>query len=175
MDYKKGIAVLIANKSKRDVILGIGLEEYPILSELNNIHLSQINKVIDIRENIESGSFMYGYDELQTQRVVFELYQSHSLVNDFIFDKVHQIDTKIIFDFLIERKKFLSSVNDKEIIDLILIFFSLIKQNNEKYRTNIENFYSILLGNIRITMILEPNDTNITNNEFISSLKIINN
>jgi hypothetical protein len=170
MVYSKNIHLSKESNNTIRVDLGISCEEYPILNHLN--YASNKNIALELKKTILDGDLIDGYDGLQTQQYIFDLYKDSTIVEDFIFDNKVEIPTILIFDFLEEYKNYINESTKNIVInDIIEAFLSI--QNQPTMFMIRNSLYKIKNSkDIYISFALAYDDLKIDVKEFVNKLHL---
>jgi hypothetical protein len=142
---------------------------------LNDFSLNSINKIIiDLNNVINSpnGALLWGHEQMSID--------SNPLLSK-CFDETRNkslpdVPTQNLLNLMIQIKKFKTQYhqNSENLKNIIKQAFSSIKSNPNNYKKypNSDIRFAITIDNIYLTLVLEPNDLNLTDDDFLSQLDI---
>jgi hypothetical protein len=173
MSFIKIINVYTNNNLNRRVDIIIGTPNLENCGHLSDFSLDSIEEIIEELTKVINGTlenFYWGQEQ-----IMIESYQNSSMCyNEMEQKSLPNVSTIDLLNLMNQIKTFKEQyenpINLKSIVGQA---FNTIKgnpNNYKKYNNSIYHF-TILLEDISITLVLEPNDFNLSNIEYINQLQ----
>ncbi|SHF45485.1 hypothetical protein SAMN05443633_104280 [Chryseobacterium arachidis] len=155
----------------RWVMVGVGTPEMEQASDLSDMGLSEITNTLAELNAVIEGQLDY----LDWGTDLFYVSSEATVSNYGRYDKAErpQVPTIGLRNFLIELKKFKEQCLTKDYYKVIIgQAFTAIKANPLQYKrwTTSDLYYLITLNNITITLVLEPDDFDLSVGQYITQL-----
>ncbi|MBW1654581.1 hypothetical protein [Flavobacterium quisquiliarum] len=158
--------------TQRYVMIGVGSSDLEQASSLSEMSINEITKTLAELNAVISGDLEY----LDWGTDLFHVFSEVAVSRYGDFDKVerYEVSTIGLRDFLIELKKFkeqcLAGDDYKAIIGEA---FATIKVNPSKYKRwpTSDTHFLITLNNIIFSLVLESNDFNLTQTQYVAQLE----
>lgn len=168
MAYSKGIAV----QYRRDVNIGVVDDEIPNSSYLSDFNLSSVNKIVSqLKELVKSdgGGFIWGQDCIMIDSTPEISYCE----NDLDKKNLPDIPTISLLNLMIEIQKLKTEYqNPDKLKKIIKEAFAIVKLYPDNYRRwkESDTCFAVSIDNIYITLVLLPEDFNLTIEEYVNQL-----
>jgi hypothetical protein len=165
--------ILVTNNSiNRAVMIGVSTSDLDQASALSDMSLSHITETLGELNTVIAGQLDY----LDWGTELFYVSSNATISRYGDFDKVerYEVPTSGLRDFLIELKKFKEQCRAGDYYETIIgQAFTAINANPLQYKRwpTSDIYYLITLNNITVTLVLEPNDFNLTESQYVAQLK----
>jgi len=156
----------------RAVMIGVSTSDLNQASALSDMNLSHITETLGELNAVIAGQLDY----LNWGTDLFYVSSDTTISRYGDFDKVerYEVSTLGLRDFLIELKNFKEQCYAGDYYKTIIgQAFTAIKANPLQYKRwpTSDIYYLITLNNITFTLVLEPNDFNLTESQYVAQLK----
>ncbi|WP_294315862.1 hypothetical protein [uncultured Chryseobacterium sp.] len=161
-----------AYRTNRDVTAGVSASEMVQASDLSDMSLSEITERLTELNSVIGGQLDY----LNWGTDLFDVSSEATVSKYGRYDKADrtQVSTIGLRNFLIELKNFKEQCLTGDYYKIIIgQAFTAIKANPSQYKrwATSDLYYLITLNNITITLVLEPNDFNLSVGQYVAQLK----
>lgn len=160
-----------AHIKNRWVTVGVGTPEMEQASDLSDMGLSEITNTLTELNAVIAGQLDY----LDWGTDLFYVCSEANISNYGRYDKTErpQVPTIGLRNFLIELKKFKEQCQARDYYKVIIgEAFTAVKANPSQYKrwATSDLDYLITLNNITITLVLEPDDFDLSVDQYITQL-----
>lgn len=159
-------------KKCREVKLSTSFDnDNSLLKDINHFGYNQTVAILNHLRNALDGKYKYEY-EWAGMRTSFESTQEKTIVEDMTAGTDRfELDTSIVYNIMNDRKDFMSSLSESDVLSKVKIGFESIKNSRDKYRLKGDR-YSFLIDGIELNYLLFPSDIELDTGSFMSTISV---